>query len=266
MNKNILIATIAAVLLIGGAGFYVYLEKPNLPFVAPETSNTVDPGSVDVKLDGVPEGATVEITDRVNAERFDNTPRPTLDRALPQTGVSAEAHAILKIKREGIVAEIEKNPASMTNWLALGTIHKQVNDYEGARIYYTYVVTVNPESLVAHWNLGSLYKDYLKENTKAETEFRAVVKLDPKYIDGYIALHDLYVAMSAKDKAEAVVKEGLKANPDDLNLLVLQAHFYATIGETAKARTSYDLAIAAAKKMNEQAYATTLQAEKDALR
>ena len=266
MSKKTLIASLAALLLIGGVGFYVYLEKPALLSTTFDTSNTIDPGSVDVKLDGVPEGATVEITDRVNAERFDKTPRPTLDRVLPQTGVSAEAYAILKTKREGIVAEIEKNPASMTNWLALGTIHKQVNDYEGARIYYTYVVTVNPENLVAHWDLGVLYRNYLKNNTLAEPEFRSVIKLDAKYTDGYIALHELYVANGDATKAEAILKDGLIANPGDLNLLVAQAHFYAKAGDIGKAKESYDAAIAQAKKVNNQNLSASLQAEKDALR
>ena len=127
-------------------------------------------------------------------------------------------------------------------------------------------MTVNPENLVAHWDLGVLYRNYLKNNTLAEPEFRSVIKLDAKYTDGYIALHELYVANGDATKAEAILKDGLIANPGDLNLLVAQAHFYAKAGDIGKAKESYDAAIAQAKKVNNQNLSASLQAEKDALR
>ncbi len=261
-SKKLLVGLIVLVIL-GGLTSYAYFT--NKPLSDGEEGQSTGTGGEVVDIEGLPDGASVEVIGSLNSELFNNTPRPSLERSLPQTGLPADAYAILKKKRDDLIAEINRNPAAMQNWLALGTVHKQVNDFEGARMYYQYVVTVNPENLTAHWNLGTLYRNYLKDTTKAEASLRVVIKLDVKYTPAYLELASMFTDMKNWTKAEAILKDGTSALPKDVDMWVAQAQYFKLRGDKTQARSAYDKAIALAKEQNNTQLAASLEADKNAL-
>ena len=258
-NSKPLIFVLALILIFiaAGVGYLVY-GRPN-------SLRSLQGGVSITNIEGLPEGTTVEIVDRVNADLFDKTPRPSLSRTLPAGNVSADVYTILVQKRKETVALIESNLASMTQWINLGILHKQVGDYEGARIYWNYVVTVNPENIAAHWNLATLYGNYLKDTAKAESEFKKVIALDTHYTAAYTELSVMYQSIGNSDKALAILLGGLAHNPGNLDLLIAKAHLYRDMGKKVEAAGAYDAAIAQAKKENNTSLAATLTAEKNAL-
>ncbi len=267
-QKKLLLALTIIVLLGGLTGYAYFTNKPLLEGVdsqqATSTGSNTNLPEI-TGIEGLPEGANAEIIGTLNSELFTNTPKPALDRALHQGNLSSEAYTILKNKRAGIVAEINKNPAVMQNWLVLGVVHKQVGDFEGARIYYSYVATVNPENLVAHWNLGTLYENDLHDLTKAEAEFRKVLALDPQYAPAYLELSTMFINAKDWKKAETILLEGIAKLPKDIDLRVAQANYFKLRGDKTQARASYDAAIALAKEQNNSALAASLEADKNAL-
>lgn len=268
-NKYVLAVLALVVIAIGGAFAYRAFHKDNTQTSPTETdtiatTSTAD-GGISVSLDGLPEGATATIVGSVDSKLYESTPKPSLERSLPHGTLPADAHAILMKNRQTVVAEIQKNPAVMSNWMALGIMHKQVNDFEGARIYWNYVATVNSTNISAHWNLGTLYENYLKDPARAESEFKKVLALDATYITAYVELATMLQSNGNTTGAVSVLSDGLKKNPGALDLLIARAHLYRDTGNSTAARADYATAIALATKAQNTALTQTLTQERDAI-
>lgn len=244
----------ALILVIGGSFALWYLQN-----------NDTGPGFEITDIEGLPEGATVEIVDRVNEQLFQNTPRPALDRSLPRGGASEQVYQVMLKQRSEAVSMIEENPALMTQWIGLGALHKQAMDYEGARIYWNYVATVNPQNLAVHWNLGNLYAYYLKDMGKAEASFMKAIAIDPSFIPAYAELYTVRKEQGKGELAVEILISGIAKNPADTDLRVMLARHYRDARDIPKAKEAYDAAIAAAEKANNTSLVTSLQAEKAAL-
>lgn len=253
-HKLVALAAALALILLGSLALW-YLNRQ-----AP-----ADSGIEVTNIDGLPEGATVEVVDRVDADLFDNTPRPPLDRPLPQGSATAQVYSIMLDQRARAVAMIEESPASMTQWLGLGILHKQAGDYEGARIYFSYVATVNPNNLGAHWNLAQLYQYYLKDMARAEAEYRRVISLDPAFILAYSELYMLLMTQGKTDAAVAALAAGIDKNADDTDLKVTLARHYRDARDIPKAKEAYDAAIATAERIGNVTLVASLRTERAAL-
>jgi hypothetical protein len=147
---------------------------------------------------------------------------PTLD---PQ------AQTILRQKEETLITELKAAPTRVDLWLQLGVDRKIGSDYQGAADAWNYVAKVGPASLnyIAYGDLGDLYMNFVKDYPKAETNYKAAIAINPKVIDYYRALSGLYVSFykTGTGAANAIVAEGLKANPNNPDLLQLQASLKA---------------------------------------
>jgi tetratricopeptide (TPR) repeat protein len=223
-------------------------------------------GGVEVtKIEGLPEGATVEVVDSVDSRLFDSTPRPALERALPQGTTPETIYAAMLKNRAEAVAMIKENPALMSQWIGLGAVHKQAGDYEGARIYWTYVATVNPRNLAVHWNLGNLYAYYVKDSAKAEASFTKAIAIDPAFIPAYLELYLIRKESGKTELAIEALSSGIAKNPADIDLRIALARHYRDAKDAAAARAAYDGAITAAEKAGDASLASQLRAEKAAL-
>jgi len=267
-NTKIGVIVLAVVILLGAGIAYTKYSQKSLPTGissggTSDTSSTTSNGNSEVS--GIPEGASVTVTDRLNANLYSSTPKPSLDRPLPQGSLSAEAYAALKRKREQALVLIKENPAAMNNWMGLGIMHKQAGDNEGARIYWTYVATVNPENTTAHYNLAILYANYLKDPAQAVAEFGKAITADPKNAIPYTAYAEFLITQGKKDQALAILDQAVKAIPDSIDLLIAKAHLLRDMGNKASARLAYDAAIKLANTQDNANLAATLTAEKNAM-
>jgi tetratricopeptide (TPR) repeat protein len=124
-----------------------------------------------------------------------------------------------------MVAQLKQDPSQLKLWLTLGSYRKMAGDYEGARDAWEYVAAAAPSSFVAFNNLGDLYMNFLKNYPKAELNYRKVIAVRPDYIDTYRNLYTLYHYLYKTNTTAAadILKEGLKNNPNNPDLLAIQA-------------------------------------------
>lgn len=133
--------------------------------------------------------------------------------------------------------EVKKNPLLYSSWLQIGVYKKTIGDYIGARDAWEYAALLAPQEFVPHYDLGQLYWHNIPDYLKAEAKFKAAIALKIKDASSYKALSDLYL-YSYKGKAglaDDVLLDGLKAMPNDINLLKALGYVYEEQKEYAKA-------------------------------
>ena len=83
----------------------------------------------------------------------------------------------------------------------------------------------SPTNPVAFQDLGDLYQTYKVNYPKAETNYLLAVSLQPTNIDLYRKLYTLYKYQYKTDTTAAadILVQGLKANPNNPDLIKLQA-------------------------------------------
>ncbi|MBI3442713.1 MAG: hypothetical protein HY007_03015 [Candidatus Sungbacteria bacterium] len=123
---------------------------------------------------------------------------------------------------------VKETPEYTAAWLELALLKKAIGDYEGSRDIWLYKSVIHPHEATAFLNLGDLYTNYVKDYPKAEASYGGAIKADPKNVMGYLGLSDLYVFFLKEKKAQAegVLKEGIAANPGDVNLAHALSRLY----------------------------------------
>ena len=183
------------------------------------STNTVAGGtSVDLGngvVAHLPPGAHITVLDN-------KIPTPPLTTPIVfVSSVSPEAQSVIRTNEEATVAELKKDSTRVDLWLKLGGYRKMAGDYEGAAAAWQYVATAGPKSInyVAYGNLGDLYMNFLKDYTKAESNYKIAITLSPTTIDYYRNLSMLYTnQLHDTAKARATLEAGLKANPQNPDL------------------------------------------------
>lgn len=139
--------------------------------------------------------------------------------------VSLEVRAALNVQLAEVQQKLDKNKTDLTAWITLGGIYKTGGDYADAAAAWEYVSAVSSTDTITPNNLGDLYMNFLKDYPKAEANYKKSILLSPKNVSTYVNLyylyHDLYRQGTGAD--EAILEEGLKANPGDQSLLGLKA-------------------------------------------
>jgi tetratricopeptide (TPR) repeat protein len=129
------------------------------------------------------------------------------------------------------------NSDQLEPWIGIGLIKKNIGDYEGAREAWEYVSLIRPKNVVSFYDLGGLYWHELPDFPRAEASYRRAILNEPRYIDSYIGLSDLYrYSMPGKaGEADKPLLEGLEKNPDDSSLLRYLIGYYEQTGQPDKA-------------------------------
>jgi len=129
------------------------------------------------------------------------------------------ADYLARYKKE--LADLKKflsiDPINGDKWLRVAELKKFFNNYYGARDVLEHLVLISPANPIPNFNLGGLYAGYLKNNAKAELNYKEAVRKEKKLPYIYLGLADFY-SVFYKEKsnlAEAVLLEGLKNNPGD---------------------------------------------------
>lgn len=143
------------------------------------------------------------------------------------TTLPPDAQTVLKSDETALISQIKKDPTRVDLWLKLGVYRKMAGDYAGAIVAWNYVAAAAPSSAsyVAYGNLGDLYMNFQVNYPKAEANYKAAITIKPTVIDYYKDLYILYTSFykTNQGQANAVVAQGLKANPGNADLLQLQS-------------------------------------------
>ena len=133
---------------------------------------------------------------------------------------------------------VKENPDFLTGWLEVGLLKKIIGDYEGARDAWEYAGIIRPGNSVSFANLGELYWRYLPNYVKSEANFKTSIKNKPDDPSVYVSLSDLYFYSYAEKQhlADDTLLEGIKANPNDTNLIRSLATLYERQKEYIKAK------------------------------
>ncbi len=221
MNKKtqiVLEIIIGAVIVIGGIGYYIYtdmLTVKNTIKKGEKTTKTVLPKGINIEGTG---DYTVKITPIKT--KNESVKVPNLDRKIVFTvNISVKTQNILKQKIEDISNKLKKDSNVSVNWIALGTYRKNIGDYDGALEAWNYAIYLSPSNSVVYNNIGDLYAYFLKDNVLAEKNLLKAIDVAPKDIYSYFKMSEFYVdILKNQSAARAIVKKGIKENPDSVEL------------------------------------------------
>ena len=251
------ILALVAGLLLGILFFYI--ARPTEDSPAGEGESVEVPGLGEITVDNP--GVTIEEVKPVSGI----PPRQYTTPLSFEAGTSEEVKAILQGKFEELQAALSKDSKDFNVWVRLGALRKQAGDYLGAAGDWEYVSKLYPQNIVSFGNLGNLYLDFLKDYEKAELNYKQQITNSPASEDAYSALFSLHTDYGYKtgtSAAKAILKEGIAAVPDSVSLRVLLARYYKEKGDTERAATQYDAAIAAAKTAGNTQAVSQLETEK----
>ncbi|MBI4130668.1 hypothetical protein HY468_05095 [Candidatus Roizmanbacteria bacterium] len=222
-NKKILyLFGLFLVAALGSVSFYLYTGKiSENKDVAAEISNlgqqVVEKAALEKKED--PEVQKSPSQEGGNQQAIAMAV-PSLDRPvnIPEsTPPTIKEEITAKIKE---LSEILKQDSNLFNeWLSLGLLRKNSEDYEGARQAWEYASAIRPKNSVSFSNLGALYGYYLQNLDLAEKNYLKAIENDPKYPYFYLQTADFYLEVRKdKEKAMAILQKGLEAVPGDESL------------------------------------------------
>lgn len=267
MSKKALISSIFVLIIVAALSsiYFIFKNKEDgIPSVPTDSTSgaSVDVGAV--KIDATSAAGSVEPVDIKDLPQA-----PSLNHAIAySSSIGAQMRTQIERNVKDVVAVLKDSPYSLEAWLGLGVLYKQAGDYRAAEEAWKYANALSPGNIVSFNNLGDLYHYYLKEYPKAEDMFLKAIKNDKKYTLSYMNLFDLYRYSYKTDTTRAAdaLKQGIAANPENIDLVIALAAYYKEKGDKTNARTYYTQALAKAKTAGNTALATSLQAELDALK
>lgn len=232
-RKNGLIAMLIASVIMA-LGIYVIVTEDSVrpsdsdKNVDTSTMSTIILEDLGVKINE-PKGATIELVEvdfRVPEITF-NLHRPIVFKGALAGNVDAQL--IMTKKINDLIFDIEKTGGSFTDWIDLGILWKQVDDYDGAVLAWRYAGELRPQNHVSYTNLGNIYHLYLRNYEKSEENFLIAIKNKPDNIPAYLELHSLYVNSYAEKEhlAEDVLNRGLELNIGNKSLIAALAQYKA---------------------------------------
>lgn len=125
---------------------------------------------------------------------------------------------------------LQVNPDDFQSWLLLASAKKQVGDYKGAADAWIKVGEISPLNSTSFNNLADLYANFTKEYDKAESAFFKAVENsagEPQNSGFYRNFYYFYLySLEDLDRAEAILLEAIRINPNSSDLLALLGYFY----------------------------------------
>ncbi len=163
--------------------------------------------------------------------------------------LSPDVQTLLQQKYTADVATLSANAVDFDAWIDLGEARKLGGDYAGAAADWEYVSVIYPKNIVSFANLGDLYTNFLPNYPKAAANYEHEIANNPAYEDSYSDLFSLFTNQYPQGTTtpQNVLKEGIAASPQSVDLYVLLARYYVSKGDTADAKIEYQVAIAQAQ-------------------
>ena len=233
---------VAAALIIAGGSWLLLRETTDSTSVADEKQTvTVAPG-VSVEIEG-DAGYTIEQLPDESVSITQSHPSLTRDVVFSEP-MPPEAQVLIEKKIADLQTSLRQDPTSVSEWFDLAIQYKTIGDYEGAREIWEFVGEEIPDNPVVFGNLGNLYHLYIRDFPEAEKNFRKAIGNSPQAPIGYLNLHELYKYSYKQDTTLVadVLKEGLVAIPDNINLLMALATHYRETEDFTNAEIYYEQA------------------------
>ncbi len=115
-----------------------------------------------------------------------------------------------------------------------------LGDEDGARQAWEYLTLIRPKNALAFASLGRLYHHNLGLYQKAEDYYLRALVNDPHELATIRNFFELYHnALRDDAKAEALLQEALKTNPQAAELYALAGKFYQDLGQISQAVENY---------------------------
>jgi len=207
MQTRTIISLVVALVVLGGAGWYVYQDVRTLPgSVVPNGTGGINGGATTTD-----NGPTITIL----------PPQPSLaelDRPLVFTNahLTEDQKKAIEAKVAQLTEDLRKNPGYYEAWVDLGINRKEAGDYEGARDAWERATVIDAGRSVAYGNLGVVYGTYLGDQTKAIKNFEKAISIDSHYLYLYGQYSDFYRnIVKNTEKAKEVLRRAQTASPSD---------------------------------------------------
>lgn len=256
---------IVAIALVGAVGIYLISRSAQPAGVVvggSSATSTTTMVSSTTEIVTTPGGGTYTITQIP----ISNPPAaPAYKGAItcPST-MSSDQCASIQSQDAVVVSHLSTSTTDFAAWVDLGTLRKEVGDYQGAASAWTYLTQVYPSNATAYANLGDLYANFLQEYPQAEANWLEAIKLNPNDTNPYKDLFTLYTTTSYHPSANSAVnilKQGIAANPNAVDMQVMLARYYKSQGDTTDAEAEYQAAIANAQSQGQTSLAAQIQTE-----
>lgn len=258
--RNLFIGTLCIVAIMVLTIFLTRMNKKQVavPSTNGTTTTAVQTASTTVVVT-TPNGSyTIE-------QLPDTKPKmPVIVRALPFTGTfTADQKAAIQATANVLEKKLEQNPADSASWLSLGAVRKIAGDYTGAQMVWEYVAALAPNNTASLSNLADLNANFLKNYSVAARYYKKVITLDPTDTGAYRDLFTLYTTSytTGANSPDSILKQGIAANPNAVDLEVLLARYYKQIGRVADAKSEYAAAIANANAQGNTKLSASIQQE-----
>jgi len=225
-NNGYIWGAILAVLIIIAAIFLFRAHSAMTPGSAASSTSmgttTVDLGNGQTIT--LPPGATLHEEDSTSTGSVAVQPPSLTGPIVISSTLAPDVQTTLRADETDLITQLKAAPTRIDLWLKLGTYRKIAGDYAGAQVAWQYVVS-GPSNIqyIAYGNLGELNLDFLKNYSKAEADYKAAINLSPQTIDYYRELYYLYGTENNPAAQKAILAQGLKANPNNPDLLQLQS-------------------------------------------
>ncbi|MCH8889201.1 tetratricopeptide repeat protein [Patescibacteria group bacterium] len=230
-----------------------------------EEAVTTTDVTIDVDGNATIQGGAIQI----DTQPQDTTVQaPRLDREISIPDYfDSNASEIMRTKIADAILNVKNSKRSFDNWLTLGNLYNQIQDYEGALEVYEYINILSPENNIGYTNVGNIYHYNLQDFEKAETNYLLSITKDVSSENAYIELHTLYKNVYKTDTSSAVdiLLEGLENTDNNPDLMVMLASYCKENGDKENARSWYEAARDRALKDGKQSFADLLQEEIDNL-
>ncbi len=136
---------------------------------------------------------------------------------------------------------------------------QQASLYSGPITLYSTLLTNNPGSVIAHYNLGNAY---LKSNRLQEAieQYGLTLKLDPNHSEAMTNLGAALVSAGRPQEAIEKYQQALQLDPENLDALANMALAYAALKHTPEAMATAENAASKARSQGEIALAEKIEA------
>ncbi len=143
---------------------------------------------------------------------------------------------------ESLKKSLEKEPRAIESLQMLLRAYAANKQIDAATAYLQTHIKAHPELMHVQEMLGSVYRQSGKL-PQAQQLLEDVLKKDAKRLSVYRELMAVYLAQKQPEKVEALLVDGLQKNPDNIDLLVLQAQFADSRGNADLAVANYEKAL-----------------------
>lgn len=141
------------------------------------------------------------------------------------------------------------NAAGFWPLITISQIKEITGDFKGAEQALLLAADLQPQAYTAHANLADLYFHTFKDFAKAEEHYlKAIEPDDPKTLNFYLELHEIYDHFYKQDTAlaEDILKQGIErysGASETVELMLTLAQYYQKNGKIEQAREYYQKAL-----------------------